>query len=98
MISYFNILYIFSGRWWRGLDHTSKLPPNFRERTVETWLAALMMYFEPQFSLGRIMSAKFYLAITFLDDACDTYASIDEVRNLVDCIERYINFIYPENL
>ncbi|CAN7136194.1 hypothetical protein BRARA_D00967 [Brassica rapa] len=75
--------------WWRGLDHTSKLPPNFRERTVETWLAALMMYFEPQFSLGRIMSAKFYLAITFLDDACDTYASIDEVRNLVDCIERW---------
>ncbi|KAL0793109.1 hypothetical protein Bca101_064486 [Brassica carinata] len=75
--------------WWRGLDHTSKLPPNFRERTVETWLAALMMYFEPQFSLGRIMSAKLYLAITFLDDACDTYASIDEVMNLVDCIERW---------
>ncbi|XP_009123605.2 alpha-barbatene synthase [Brassica rapa] len=75
--------------WWRGLDHTSKLPPNFRERTIETWLAALMMYFEPQFSLGRIMSAKLYLAITFLDDACDTYASIDEVMNLVDCIERW---------
>ncbi|CAF1919091.1 unnamed protein product [Brassica napus] len=75
--------------WWRGLDHTSKLPPNFRERTIESWLAALMMYFEPQFSLGRIMSAKLYLAITFLDDACDTYASIDEVMNLVDCIERW---------
>ncbi|XP_056843982.1 alpha-barbatene synthase-like [Raphanus sativus] len=75
--------------WWRGLDHTSKLPPNFRERTIETWLAALMMYFEPQFSLGRIMSAKLYLAITFLDDACDTYASIEEVMNLVDCIERW---------
>ncbi|CAH8315803.1 unnamed protein product [Eruca vesicaria subsp. sativa] len=75
--------------WWRGLDHTSDFPPNFRERTMETWLAALMMYFEPQFSLGRIMSAKLYLAITFLDDACDTYASIDEVMNLVDCIERW---------
>ncbi|KAG2282930.1 hypothetical protein Bca52824_054150 [Brassica carinata] len=80
--------------WWRGLDQTSKLPPNFRERTIESWLAALMMYFEPQFSLGRIMSAKLYLAITFLDDACDTYASIDEVMNLVDCIERYILYIY----
>uniref|UniRef100_A0A0D3AU44 Terpene synthase N-terminal domain-containing protein n=1 Tax=Brassica oleracea var. oleracea TaxID=109376 RepID=A0A0D3AU44_BRAOL len=22
--------------WWRGLDHTSKLPPNFRERTITT--------------------------------------------------------------
>lgn len=49
-----------------------------------------MMYFEPQFSLGRIMSTKLYLAITYLDDACDTYASIDEVMNLVDCIERYV--------
>ncbi|KAG2301858.1 hypothetical protein Bca52824_030511 [Brassica carinata] len=75
--------------WWRGLDHTTKLPPNFRERTIEAWLAAMMMYFEPRFSLGRIMSAKLYLAITYLDDACDTYASIDEVMNLVDCIERW---------
>lgn len=57
-----------------------------------------MMYFEPQFSLGRIMSVKLYLAITFLDDACDSYASVEEVMNLVDCIERYIPYIYPENL
>ncbi|ESQ39540.1 hypothetical protein EUTSA_v10001148mg [Eutrema salsugineum] len=75
--------------WWRGLDHTSKLPPKFRERTIESWLWALMMYFEPQFSLRRNLSAKLYLAITFLDDACDTYGSVDEAANLVDCLERW---------
>ncbi|CAL9241937.1 unnamed protein product [Arabidopsis halleri] len=75
--------------WWRELDHTSNFPPNFRERTIETWFAALMMYFEPQFSLGRIMSAKLYLVITFLDDACDKHGSISDVESLVDCLERW---------
>ncbi|EOA12729.1 hypothetical protein CARUB_v10028174mg [Capsella rubella] len=83
--------------WWRELDHTSNLPANFRERTIETWFAALMMYFEPQFSLGRIMSAKLYLVITFLDDACDIYGSIPEVESLVDCLERW-DPDYMENL
>ncbi|XP_023633210.1 alpha-barbatene synthase isoform X2 [Capsella rubella] len=83
--------------WWRELDHASNLPANFRERTVETWFAALMMYFEPQFSLGRIMSAKMYLVITFLDDACDIYGSIPEVESLIDCLERW-DPDYMENL
>ncbi|XP_010441850.1 PREDICTED: alpha-barbatene synthase isoform X2 [Camelina sativa] len=83
--------------WWRELEHTSNFPPNFRERTVETWFAAMMMYFEPQFSLGRIMSAKLYLVITFLDDACDTYGSVPEVESLVDCLERW-DPDYMENL
>ncbi|CAN8246142.1 unnamed protein product [Cochlearia groenlandica] len=76
-------------KWWRELDHASSLPPNFRERTVETWFSALLMYFEPQFSLGRVMSAKLYLSITYLDDACDTYGSISEVASLADCLERW---------
>ncbi|XP_023633199.1 alpha-barbatene synthase isoform X2 [Capsella rubella] len=83
--------------WWRNLEHTANLPPNFRERTVETWFSALLMYFEPQFSLGRIMSAKMYLVITFLDDACDIYGSIPEVESLVDCLERW-DPDYMENL
>ncbi|CAE6220260.1 unnamed protein product [Arabidopsis arenosa] len=83
--------------WWRELDHTSNFPPNFRERTVETWFSALMMYFEPQFSLGRIMSAKLYLVITFLDDACDKHGSISDVESLVDCLERW-DPDYMENL
>jgi len=40
------------------------------------------------------MSAKLYLVITFLDDACDTYGSISEVESLADCLERYLNYIY----
>lgn len=36
------------------------------------------------------MSAKLYLLITFLDDACDIHGSVSEVASLVDCLERYI--------
>ncbi|EOA14601.1 hypothetical protein CARUB_v10027853mg, partial [Capsella rubella] len=83
--------------WWRELSITLNLPRNIKERTVESWFAALVINFEPQFSLGRIMSAKLYLLITFLDDACDIHGSIPEVASLVNCIERW-EPDYMENL
>ncbi|XP_010494504.1 PREDICTED: alpha-barbatene synthase-like [Camelina sativa] len=75
--------------WWRELNDTLDLPRNRKERTVESWFSALVINFEPQVSLGRIMSAKLYLLITFLDDACDIHGSIPEVTSLVDCLERW---------
>jgi len=72
------------------LGLTSKWPSQFRERIVEAWLAGLMMYFEPQFSGGRVIAAKFNYLLTILDDACDHYFSIHELTRLVACVERYI--------
>ncbi|EOA14843.1 hypothetical protein CARUB_v10028157mg [Capsella rubella] len=83
--------------WWRELDHTLNFPLSFRERTVEAWFSALTMYFEPQFSVGRTLSAKLYLVLTFLDDACDIYGSVPEVESLVNCLERW-DPDYMENL
>ncbi|KAG7543170.1 Terpene synthase N-terminal domain [Arabidopsis thaliana x Arabidopsis arenosa] len=76
-------------KWWMALDLTSKWPSQFRERIVEALLAGLMMYFEPQFSDGRVIAAKFTYLLTILDDACDHYFSIDELTRLVDCVERW---------
>ncbi|KAJ4901657.1 Alpha-barbatene synthase [Raphanus sativus] len=75
--------------WWKGLDHVQNLPLGIRERTIESWFSTLMIYFEPKFSLGRIMTAKFVLATTCVDDFCDTYGSVPEVESLVDCLERW---------
>ncbi|EFH39405.1 hypothetical protein ARALYDRAFT_332992 [Arabidopsis lyrata subsp. lyrata] len=58
------------------LDLTSKWPSQFRERIVEAWLAGLMMYYEPQFSGGRMTRA--------------IIISLDELTRLVDCVERWI--------
>ncbi|XP_010435292.1 PREDICTED: (Z)-gamma-bisabolene synthase 1 isoform X2 [Camelina sativa] len=76
-------------KWWMELDLTSKWPSQFRERIVEAWLAGLMMYYEPQFSDGRVIAAKFNYLLTILDDACDHYFSIPELTRLVDCVERW---------
>ncbi|AEE83258.1 Terpene synthase metal-binding domain [Arabidopsis thaliana x Arabidopsis arenosa] len=76
-------------KWWMELGLTSKWPSQFRERIVEAWLAGLMMYFEPQFSGGRVIAAKFNYLLTILDDACDHYFSIHELTRLVACVERW---------
>ncbi|KAG7543166.1 Terpenoid cyclases/protein prenyltransferase alpha-alpha toroid [Arabidopsis thaliana x Arabidopsis arenosa] len=76
-------------KWWMELDLTSKWPSQFREQIVEAWLAGLMMYYEPQFSGGRVIAAKFNYLLTILDDACDHYFSIPELTRLVDCVERW---------
>ncbi|XP_056846600.1 (Z)-gamma-bisabolene synthase 2-like [Raphanus sativus] len=75
--------------WWKELGVTSKMPSQFREQIVEAWLAGLMMYFEPQYSGGRVIAAKFNYLLTILDDACDDYFSIPEIASLVDCVERW---------
>ncbi|CAE5978060.1 unnamed protein product [Arabidopsis arenosa] len=74
-------------KWWMALDLTSKWPSQFRERIVEAWLAGLMMYFEPQFSDGRVIAAKFTYLLTILDDVFDHYFSIDELTRLLVCVE-----------
>ncbi|ESQ56388.1 hypothetical protein EUTSA_v10027227mg [Eutrema salsugineum] len=74
-------------KWWMESDVTSKMPAQFREQIVEAWLAGLMMYFEPQYSTGRVIAAKFNYLLTILDDACDDYFSIHEITRLVDCVE-----------
>ncbi|VVB05221.1 unnamed protein product [Arabis nemorensis] len=75
--------------WWMKLDLTSKIPTQFRERIVEAWLAGLMIYFEPQFSGGRVIAAKFIYLLTILADACDHYFSIPELTRLVECVVRW---------
>lgn len=68
----------------------SKLPYNIRDRNVETYLGGLGMFFEPQYSLGRILSAKLTLIMTVVDDTTDAYATLPEVKSLHDAFQRYL--------
>ncbi|EOA28595.1 hypothetical protein CARUB_v10024815mg, partial [Capsella rubella] len=76
-------------KWWNDQDLASKLPPYFRHRVVECHLYAVIMYFEPQYSLGRIKLAKLLVLLTVTDDSCDRYGSVPEVAKFLDCIERW---------
>ncbi|CAE5967278.1 unnamed protein product [Arabidopsis arenosa] len=75
-------------KWWEELGMTSKLP-YIRDRSVEIYLGGMGMFFEPRYSLGRILGAKLTVVITVLDDTCDAYATLPEVVKLAAAIQRW---------
>ena len=75
-------------RWWKNLDLASKLP-YIRDRLVESHLVALGPYFEPHYSLGRIIVAKINMIMVVVDDTYDAYATLPQVKALTECLQRY---------
>jgi len=56
---------------------------------VETYFPTLGLYFEPRFSLGRIIIAKMTIIVVALNDVCDSYATYPEAKSLIDSLQRY---------
>ncbi|ANM57869.1 Terpenoid cyclases/Protein prenyltransferases superfamily protein [Arabidopsis thaliana] len=75
-------------KWWRDLDLASKLP-YIRDRLVESHLVALGPYFEPHYSLGRIIVAKINMIMVVVDDTYDAYATLPQVKALTECLQRW---------
>nr|QLI42755.1 (-)-germacrene D synthase-like protein 2 [Nigella sativa] len=75
--------------WWEGLDMKSRLPYPVRDRVVEAYIIMSSVFFEPQFSLGRIHLTKIWLITTLIDDAHDTYGKLDELQLLCEAIQRW---------
>jgi (-)-germacrene D synthase len=57
---------------------------------VESCILALAVYFEPQYSAGRIFLAKLVMIMTVVDDIYDAYGTIDELELFTNAIERSI--------
>ncbi|XP_027162920.1 viridiflorene synthase-like [Coffea eugenioides] len=75
-------------RWGNESEIVSKLPYS-RARLVESYFYGLGMFFEPQHSLGRIISAKTTALLTAIDDTYDSYGTLDELITFTDAIERW---------
>ncbi|KAK2975025.1 hypothetical protein RJ640_015237 [Escallonia rubra] len=75
-------------RWWKNLDFLSKLP-YARDRMVECYFWALGVYFEPRYSLARIMLAKIIAMVSVLDDTYDAYGTVEELQKFTDLVERW---------
>ncbi|EOA37802.1 hypothetical protein CARUB_v100116241mg, partial [Capsella rubella] len=75
-------------KWWKDLDLASKLP-YIRDRLVECHFGALGAYFEPQYSLARIIMAKIIMIVVVVDDTYDAYATLPEVTALTKCLQRW---------
>ncbi|CAJ2669832.1 unnamed protein product [Trifolium pratense] len=75
-------------KWWKDLDVCNKLP-FVRDRIVECCVWGLAVYFEPQYSSGRVLMAKLIMIMTAIDDAYDAYGTIDELELFTEAIERW---------
>jgi len=80
-------------RWWKDQDIPYKLP-YMRDRIVETYFPTLGLYFEPRFSLGRIIIAKMIIIVVSLNDVCDSYATYPEAKSLIDSLQTYY-YMHP---
>ncbi|KAK2376443.1 putative terpene synthase [Trifolium repens] len=75
-------------KWYKELDVPNKLP-FVRDKMVESCILALAVYFEPQYSAGRIFLAKLVMIMTVVDDIYDAYGTIDELELFTNAIERW---------
>ncbi|KAL3537129.1 hypothetical protein ACH5RR_000495 [Cinchona calisaya] len=75
-------------RWENDLEFVSKLPYS-RARVVESYFFALGMFFEPQYSVPRIILAKTTVLLTGIDDTYDVYGTLDEIKSYTDAMERW---------
>ncbi|KAK2640241.1 hypothetical protein Ddye_028036, partial [Dipteronia dyeriana] len=74
--------------WWKHLDLPSKLP-YVRDRVIESYLWAIMIYFEPYYSRARIMLTKITMLLTVVDDTNDSYGTPEELQLFIDAIHRW---------
>ena len=73
----------------------SKLP-YARNRAVEFYLWAVSVYFEPCYSLDRIILTKTLVMFSVTDDTYDAYGTLDELKLFTDAVQRYalFNFLF----
>ena len=64
-----------------------------RDRAVESYFWALGVYYEPNYSVGRMILAKIIALATVLDDMYDVYATLDELDLFTEAIERFKLFL-----
>ncbi|GAB2261618.1 hypothetical protein Droror1_Dr00002615 [Drosera rotundifolia] len=76
-------------RWWRNLNAISKLPFMIRDRVTEGYFWSLGAFYEPQYSLGRIIFLKVFKIISIIDDIYDAYGTIEELKLFTQAIERW---------
>ncbi|KAG7535070.1 Terpenoid cyclases/protein prenyltransferase alpha-alpha toroid [Arabidopsis thaliana x Arabidopsis arenosa] len=76
-------------KWWKELDLASKLPFTFRDRNVEYYFGMMGIYFEPRYSLARILGTKISMIMTIVDDTYDAYATLPEALCFTDALQRW---------
>lgn len=75
-------------RWWKHFSGFIDLS-FIRDRLVESYTWAYVLYYEKGFELQRSITTKMIVLITTLDDTYDIRATIEECRKLHEAIQRF---------
>ncbi|XP_043701572.1 (-)-germacrene D synthase-like [Telopea speciosissima] len=75
-------------RWWKELEFATKLP-YARDRLVECYFWIVGVYFEPHYSLARMILTKVIAMTSIIDDTYDVYGTLEELKLFTDAIERW---------
>lgn len=71
------------------MNFASKLP-FARDRLVEGYIWSVGVYFEPKYSLARVIMTKVTGVTTMIDDIYDVYGTLEELELFADAVERYL--------
>ncbi|KAK8524382.1 hypothetical protein V6N12_029248 [Hibiscus sabdariffa] len=75
-------------RWWRNLGIMEHL--NFtRDRLAESFLCAVGVACEPQYSCFRKRLTKITTMILIIDDVYDVYGSLQELEQFTEAVDRW---------
>nr|CCG48009.1 terpene synthase, putative [Triticum aestivum] len=74
--------------WWRDLYDTVNLPYT-RDRMVEVYFWSCGMIPEEEHSRARLMFAKTFGLVTFLDDTYDVHATLEECHSFTGAMQRW---------
>ncbi|GAB2293691.1 hypothetical protein Dimus_027904 [Dionaea muscipula] len=74
-------------RWWRDLNIVSQLP--IRDRVPEAYFWSFGPYYEPEYSLARMIFCKVFKVTSIIDDIYDAYGTIDELELFTAAVERW---------
>ncbi|XP_060672679.1 alpha-copaene synthase-like [Ziziphus jujuba] len=77
-----------SSRWWKNLDFRRKLP-YARDRLVELYSWIYAMFFEPKYSLARVLVTKVVAMASIIDDTFDAYGTYEEIKLFTESIIRW---------
>ncbi|XP_047072519.1 eudesmanediol synthase-like [Lolium rigidum] len=74
--------------WWRDIYNAVNLTYS-RDRMVEIYLWSCGMIPEEEHSRGRLIFAKTFGIVSFLDDTFDVHATLEESRSLNEAFQRW---------
>ncbi|KAL4360581.1 hypothetical protein GQ457_04G005450 [Hibiscus cannabinus] len=75
-------------RFWDDHKFSSELP-YARERYVEAYTWVNSVFYEPRYTLWRIIFTKIVVLVSILDDSFDAYGTPQELQRLTDALKRW---------